>query len=157
MEKPGNYRGRHFTEWVDTVKQLKRGNKLDEAIVLLEGLVGATEAESKATGLGVAPWYYEQLAIIHRKRKSPAAEVAILDRYASQPKAPGQMPPALEARLRRARELLTDMQEAAIEEDIPRRVPAVGSCSTSPQRGPEPARDAAQRSSSDDRTVAMSS
>ena len=31
MAKPGTYQGRHYTEWVDEVKRLKRENLLGEA------------------------------------------------------------------------------------------------------------------------------
>jgi hypothetical protein len=55
----------------------------------------------------VAPWYYEQLAILYRKEKQYQQEVAILERYASKPKAPGVGPEKLAARLEKAKELLT--------------------------------------------------
>ena len=76
-------------------------------MALLLHLVNATETESKAagSGWGVAPWYYEQLAILYRKEKRFADEVAILERYVSQPKAPGAGPSKLTARLEKAREL----------------------------------------------------
>ena len=57
-------------------------------------LTAATESEANVDGLGVAPWYYEQLAIIsrpHRKEKRYAEEVAILERYNDQPKGLGAM------------------------------------------------------------------
>ena len=76
---PGGLK-KHYTKYVDNVKRLKRSGKLEEAEELLLRCVEATEAESMREGLGVAPWYYEQLAIIYRKRKDVAAEVAILER-----------------------------------------------------------------------------
>ncbi|HZW43705.1 MAG TPA: hypothetical protein VFF32_04855 [Dermatophilaceae bacterium] len=106
VDKPGYYRGRHFTGWVEAIKELKRAGRLDDAIELLGGLVEATEAEARVDSNGVAPWYYEQLAIIHRKRRDLAQEVAILQRYADQRHAPGQVPQQMAARLRKARELL---------------------------------------------------
>jgi hypothetical protein len=87
--------GKHYTDYVEAVKSLKKEGKLDEAITLLLRLVAATEAESAVTGLGVAPWYYEQLAIIYHKQVLPLEERAILERYAGQPKAPGAMPAKL--------------------------------------------------------------
>ena len=57
-------------------------------------------------GWGVAPWYYEQLAIIYRKMKNFQAEIDILERYKKQEKAPGIGPSKLAARLIKARELL---------------------------------------------------
>ena len=43
---------------------------------------------------GVAPWYYEQAAIIHRKRRDRDAELALLRRLAAQQHAPGATPPS---------------------------------------------------------------
>ncbi|MBC7109277.1 MAG: hypothetical protein H5T41_10960 [Methanomassiliicoccales archaeon] len=83
MQGPGFLRGKHYTEYVEEVQNLKRTGRLDEAEKLLLKLVEAVEAEARAQGWGVAPWYYEQLAIIYRKRKDYAAEVAILKRYMS--------------------------------------------------------------------------
>ena len=74
---------------MEEVKQLKRDGKLQEAEALLIELVKATEAEDREDRRGVAPWYYEQLAIIYRKRKDYASEVRILERYAKQKHAPG--------------------------------------------------------------------
>jgi hypothetical protein len=68
-------------------------------------LVDATEQEAKRTGEGVAPWYYEKLAMIYRKEKRYEAEVAILKRYERQPKAPGALPKKLAERLVKARQL----------------------------------------------------
>lgn len=100
---PGMVDGRHFTEHVDEVKRLRREGKDDEAEVLLLRLVDATEAEAAAEGMGVAPWYYEQLAIIYNKRKDFDAEVRILERYQGQAHAPGASPPKLLERLEKAR------------------------------------------------------
>lgn len=61
------------------------------------------EAEREGGGRGVAPWYYEQLAIVYRKMKRPADELAVLERYESQPKAPGAGPAKLAKRLAKLR------------------------------------------------------
>jgi hypothetical protein len=94
-----------FTEHVDEVRELRRQDRDEEAERLLLRLVEAVEAEAAAEGWGVAPWYYEQLAIIYRKRKDLDAEVSILERFARQRHAPGASPPKLLARLERARTL----------------------------------------------------
>lgn len=107
MGKSGTYQGKHYTEYVETVRQLKRENRLDDAVTLLGHLVDATEAENRAEQMGVAPWYYEQLAIIHAKRKDSVAEVAILERFAGQRHAPGSSPAKLLARLEAARDRLS--------------------------------------------------
>lgn len=65
----------------------------------------ATEKEAKETGLGVAPWYYEKLAVIYRKQKRYGEEVAILERFEGQPKSPGALQKKLAERLLKARQL----------------------------------------------------
>ena len=50
-KRPGYYKGRHFTGYVDEVRSLKRAGRLEEAARLLLKLIKATEAESRATGL----------------------------------------------------------------------------------------------------------
>lgn len=105
MEAAGRVDGDHYTDLVESVKQLKREKRHEEAIPLLLRLVEATEEEAKAAGggWGVAPWYYEQLAILYRKERRYADEVAILERYQAQPKAPGAGPGKLAERLEKAR------------------------------------------------------
>jgi hypothetical protein len=76
---------KHYTEYVESVKQLKREKKHQEAIDLLLMLIVAVEREAKVDkshgGDGFcAPWYYEQLAIIYRKEKQYNKEVAVLER-----------------------------------------------------------------------------
>jgi len=110
---PKSKEGGHYTEYVERVKQLKAEGRSDEAIELLLKLVNETEKEAKAQGKGwgVAPWYYEQLAVIYRKEKRYKDEVQILERYESQPKAPSAGPGKLEERLIKARQL-RDKQRA---------------------------------------------
>lgn len=101
----GLYKGKHYTEYVEDVKTLKRHDAL-EALELLGALLGAVEEEAAAEGVGVAPWYYEQAAIVYRKKRDFASEVAVLERFAAQKHAPGTAPPELLARLEKARERL---------------------------------------------------
>jgi len=98
-DKPGFYNGKHYTRYVDEVKSLMRDNRLDDAERLLIELVNATEAEARSGGFGVAPWYYERLAVLYRKKKDIEAEIAILERFARQKHAPGAKPPKLLPRL----------------------------------------------------------
>jgi hypothetical protein len=100
---PGFVRGRHYTEYVEDVKALRRSGREVEAERLLLELVDATEAEARAEKWGVAPWYYEQLAISYRKQGNPQGEVDILEWYARQTSAPGSRPPELIARLEKAK------------------------------------------------------
>lgn len=99
MAKPGLVDGRHYTTYVVEVRRLKREGQLAAAVTLLLRLVEATEDEARAERWGVAPWYYEQLAILYAKKKGLAAELAILERYERQPKAPGVGPSKLAERL----------------------------------------------------------
>ena len=102
-----NYvKGRHFTEHVETVKLLKRESRYSEALELLDQLIAATESESAWSGGGVAPWYYAEIAKIHRRRKEYVQEISILERYMKQKHSPGAMKSEIEKRLERARELL---------------------------------------------------
>jgi len=96
---------RHFTEWVETVKQLKREDRLDEAIQLLRQCADATEDEAAATGLAPGSWYFEQLAICFRKQRDYDAEVAILERFVTAPLAQRNIPDKLFDRLAKARQL----------------------------------------------------
>jgi hypothetical protein len=93
----------HYTDYVDQVKYLTHENRYEEAIALLLKLVAETEREAKTGRCGVAPWYYEQLAILYRKAKRPDDEIQILERYESQPKAPGAGPIKLAERLKKAK------------------------------------------------------
>ena len=101
--KPGYVKGKHFTDYVDEVKQLLRDGNTSEVVALLLELVAATENESKAQGYGIAPWYYEQLAIVYRKMGSVNDEIAILERFAKQKHAPGVKPAKLLSRLEKLR------------------------------------------------------
>ena len=103
MSTPGLVDGKHYTAYVAEVRRLKRSGKLDDAERLLLRLVEATEEEAQAQRWGVAPWYYEQLAIVYAKKKDLAREVAILEHYERQPKAPGVGPSKLAERLARIR------------------------------------------------------
>jgi hypothetical protein len=105
-DAPGFYQGRHFTSYVDDVTALKRNGDSAGAEHLLLALLDATEAEDRAQGGGVAPWYYEELAKIYRERKDYASEVAVLERFARQRHAPGASPPVLLERLEKAKALL---------------------------------------------------
>ena len=100
VTQPGCYRGRHYTAYLEEVRSLRRASKLEEAERLLLNLIDAVEAESRAQRLGVAPWYYEQLAIVYRKQKNHVGEQEILGRFARQKHAPGVQPTKLLQRLR---------------------------------------------------------
>ncbi len=80
---------------VEQVKEHKRNGRYTEALDILEQCMRSWES----SGGTVAPWYYEQAAIIHRKLKDREAEVAVLRRFAAQPHGPGVKPARLLERL----------------------------------------------------------
>lgn len=91
----------HFTEAVDTVKQLKRERRHDEAEALLRWCI--TQAEADDEFADPPPWYYKHLAIVYRKDDRYDDEVRILERYHSEAASPRE---DLETRLQRAKELV---------------------------------------------------
>ncbi len=98
-------KGDHCSDFVDRVEQLVQKEKYDDAIQLLHTLVASTEKEARKAREGVAPWYYEKLAIIYRKQKRYEDEVSILERFEGQPKSPGALPRKLAERLIKARKI----------------------------------------------------
>jgi hypothetical protein len=102
---------KHYTDALGTIKSLKKSGKDSELERILWWCVESTEAESTAEGLGVAPYYYEELAKLYRKRKDYQAEAGILERFAQQIHAPGVKPAKLLERLERARELVSKIQQ----------------------------------------------
>jgi hypothetical protein len=112
IRNAGSFNGKHYTEYIEYVKQLKRQQKYDEAIKLLLEIISAVEREARmAEKLNwgapwfIAPGYYKQLAIIYRKEKRYDKEAEILERYCDQTKAPGARVSELEQRLIKANEL----------------------------------------------------
>jgi DNA polymerase III epsilon subunit-like protein len=96
---------------VNGVTLAKREKRFDEAVRLLLAEIEHQETEAKKTGLGVAPWYYEQLAIVYRKLKRHDAELVILERYDQQPKAPGAGPQKLKERLEKVRQKIAKLEQ----------------------------------------------
>ena len=81
-------------EWCDIVTDHKRNGRYDDALVVLDGCIRVDEFLGEA-----APWYYEQAAIIHRKRGDRFGELAVLRRFATLQHGPGAKPPKLLERL----------------------------------------------------------
>lgn len=88
---------------VEAVNAAKREGRLHDACKLLTEEIERQEDESRRTNLGVAPWYYEQLAIVFRKLGRDHDELDVLERYDRQIKAPGAAPAVLKARLEKVR------------------------------------------------------
>lgn len=72
---------------VETVKQLKREGRLEEAAALLVQACADVEAECLAMGPGwaAAPWYFEQLGIVHRKMGRYDLSDQVIARYNALP------------------------------------------------------------------------
>lgn len=105
IDEPGYVDGRYFVTYVEDVKNLKKSGKFDEAEKLLLRLVIANEEVNRHERQGVAPWYYEELAKIYRKKKEYDKEVTILRRFANHKHARGVGPKKLLERLEKARAL----------------------------------------------------
>ncbi len=86
---------------VERVTHLKRADQESEAIPLLLAWLDETEEDP----FGVAPWPYEQLAIIHRKSRDLGREQEVLERFASQRHSPGAKTGVLLERLKKVYEL----------------------------------------------------
>jgi hypothetical protein len=88
---------------VERIKEDKRVGLLNEAETLLLAEVEHQEDYARQSGLGVAPWYYEQLAIIYSKQHRYADEIAILERFGQQHHAAGVSTMNLLRRLEKVR------------------------------------------------------
>ena len=95
----GKLNGKYYTEYVEQVKELKRNQSYDAAIQLLQDLIGVIENESKHTGFGVPPWYYDQLSIIYKKNNQHEKAKQIIERFANQKHGPGKSTEKLLAKL----------------------------------------------------------
>ena len=73
-----------INDLVERIEMLKRSGGYSAALDLLQAEIESQERVSVEQKCGVAPWYYEQAAIIHRKLNDPNAEIAILERFAQQ-------------------------------------------------------------------------
>lgn len=104
--QPGYLRGRHYTTYMQDVNKLKGQFEFLEVEKLLLELIDAIETESKADDVGVAPWYYEELAKVYRRIKDFNKELDILERFAKQQHAPGVKPKKLLERLDKTNTLL---------------------------------------------------
>ena len=96
---------------INEVKSMIREGREEEAEPVLLGLVAATEQEAQTHGWRVAPWYYERLAIIYRKRREYGSEIAILTRYCQQEGDKFAIKEGIQKRLDRARGLLAKASE----------------------------------------------
>ena len=103
------FAGQPLWDWLAYVQGLEREGRLEEALQLLGALITAAEQEAEVSGREPAPAYTERAAIIHRKRRDYAAEIAVIERWERacppEKRGPGATQAKLLKRLERAREL----------------------------------------------------
>ncbi|WP_456663544.1 exonuclease domain-containing protein [Bradyrhizobium sp. LB13.1] len=132
---------------VNEVNRLKREGKLEEAIAVLLPQLDLWERDAAAGAGGVAPWYYEQAAIVYRKLKRFDDEIAVLERFAVQQHAPGASPPQLLKRLKMAKwhalkRSGVDAPRPIFEDDVDRNTPVPVAPVSCPKKPPiKPATD----------------
>jgi hypothetical protein len=85
MDEHGYYQGRHYTTYVQGVRDLLLEGNAAAAECLLLALLDVVEAESAALHTPLAPWYYKQLRRIYRLRGERDAELAVIERHNHQP------------------------------------------------------------------------
>ena len=90
-DRPGHVRGEHYSTFAPEVCRLVKLQKLQAAETLLRELIEASEAEARLSGMGVASWYYEQLAEIYCAQGDARAAVAILTRFRRQRGTPSDL------------------------------------------------------------------
>ena len=107
----------HYTDAVPELKGLiskakdfYRYNAKQNEISVLElndlllWCIEQTEEESSKEGLGVAPYYYEELANLNKLKGRTDLEIEVLERFAQQKHAPGVKPPRLLERLQKLKD-----------------------------------------------------
>lgn len=93
----------HYLQQVDVVKELKRKGDLIAAESLLKEMLAAMEKECEMDKRMVSPWYYEQLAVVYRRKADLASELSVLERYFQAPHPQGDKTRKLHERLERVR------------------------------------------------------
>jgi hypothetical protein len=86
-------------DWWTEIQGLKQTRQYADLERVLLELVDSEEHDSHTMGDGVAPAAYWDLAVLYRKLKRTADEIAILERFEKQTHAPGAMPRKLLERL----------------------------------------------------------
>ncbi|HNQ69004.1 MAG TPA: hypothetical protein PKN32_11540 [Bacteroidales bacterium] len=104
-KEAGMVDGKHYTEYISEIKELKRQNKLDDAEKILLKIIKVLEEEAKIEGEDwfIAPAYFEELAIIYRKQDKISDEIKILEHYFKLSKMTGNGKFFLEERYRKAK------------------------------------------------------
>jgi hypothetical protein len=132
-DRPGHVRGEHYSTFAPEVCRLVKLQKLHAAETLLRELIEASEAEARLSGMGVASWYYEQLAEIYCAQGDAPAAVAILTRFRRQRGTPSDLRRPLLIRLKRltAHGIRSGGQPPPASAPQVRRICALAGCQTS--------------------------
>ena len=103
------FAGQPLGDWLPHIQELEKSGQTEAALNLVYALITAAEQEARLSGREPAPAYTERAAIIHRKHRDYAAEIAVIERWdqACPPerRGPGATQAKLLKRLERAREL----------------------------------------------------
>jgi hypothetical protein len=83
IDAPGEYVGRHHTEWVTTVDELLIQGDDDDAEFLLWKLVDAAEAESLIAGVPPFERHFTRLVQLANRRDDPRLAAEVRARYDS--------------------------------------------------------------------------
>ena len=81
VDAPGEYVGRHHTEWVTTVDELLIQGDDDAAELLLWKLVDAAEAESLVAGVPPFERHFTRLGQLAKRRNDPRLAAEVRARY----------------------------------------------------------------------------
>ena len=68
VDVPGEYQGRHHSEWIGTVRVLVEEDDTYALQQLLPRLVAAAQVEAATTGQPSYGWYNDQLASLEERR-----------------------------------------------------------------------------------------
>ncbi len=77
----GLVRGRHYTEWIPTLDELRSSGDDDTALTLLWECIQAAERAARVAGTSPAPGYTKRAAVIYRRRKDYAREIEVMERW----------------------------------------------------------------------------
>lgn len=102
-QEAGSVRGRHYTEWVPTLDELRSSGDDDSALALLLECIDAAERAARVAGMEPAPGYTKRAAVIYRRRKDYTSEIQVMERWEAA--APQRYKGAMKERLAGARKL----------------------------------------------------
>lgn len=107
-EEAGSVHGRHYTEWVPKLDELRSSGDDDSAPALLLECIDAAERAVRVAGMEPAPGYTKRAAVIYRRRKDYAREIQVMERWEAA--APPRYRGAMKERLAAARKLQEKQQ-----------------------------------------------